>query len=77
MRARDWKKLVEDERDRLVEGAAGKRREADRLLKTLHAEARIMEESADALDRVLQLAEGDPDEDAEPEPVAAQDEIPF
>lgn len=65
MRAREWKRLIEEERTRLLEKADDTRTMARIAFDRAMAEAKAMEDSAEALERVLKLAEGDPEEDEE------------
>ena len=76
MRAREWKRLIEEERDRMRAEAEHKVDDGERYLKMTKAQARILLESADALDRVLKAAEGDQEEDEEePAPAPADPDL--
>ena len=68
MRAREWKRLIEEERDRMRQEGHEKIADAERYAKAAGAQARLLWDSADALDRVLKAAESDPAEDPEPGP---------
>ena len=76
MRAREWKRLIEEERDRMRAEAEERNLDGERYLDVARTHARILLQSADALDRVLKAAEGDQEEDEEePAPVPADPDL--
>jgi hypothetical protein len=74
MRAREWKKAIQDERDRLEVAAEAERKHGDNQRRLAYEKAEQYEATVASLDRIIQAdedpnsTEDDDEDDAQQEP---------